>query len=147
MIAGPDNFLCQLIGYKELFLVPPSEAERAYYKKNFFNGKISSFDLSAVNPDDPDFVHHPLFSDIKATRVQLGPGDIMYLPAGWGHMTKNRGDVSLMVNFWLTERAGTLAELVTPSSLTARRIYISPEDSQYGADGNPLNNVKIGNNE
>jgi len=140
-VTGPDNFIIQLMGEKDLFLVPPEDHKGVYYKKNYLDGVLSSFDLAAVDPDKPDYSMFPLFKNVNSARVRLTAGEVLYLPSGWGHKTFNRGSLSLMVNYWLTEAAGTLAELVRPSDLSARSMFLLPHEHVYDKHGQPLKSI------
>ena len=43
---------------------------------------------------------HPALRSVRMFIVDLTPGELLYLPAGWGHCVHNIGH-SVMVNFWL----------------------------------------------
>lgn len=118
-----ENFLCQIAGYKELILYPPSDLEHLYYigrpkgilKYNYpgvFTRDPSSVDKnhfvfgSSVNIDHPDLQRFPRFSNAKPIRVLLKPGQVLYLPSFWHHEVQsipgNDDDdgLNIAVNFW-----------------------------------------------
>jgi hypothetical protein len=117
-----ENFLCQIAGYKELILYPPSDLENLYYigrpkgilKYNYpgvFTRDPSSVDKnhfvfgSSVNIDHPDLQRFPRFSNAKPIRVLLKPGQVLYLPSFWHHEVQsipgNDDDgLNIAVNFW-----------------------------------------------
>ena len=45
-------------------------------------------------------VSHPEVRDVRMFVVDLKPGELLYMPAGWGHCVHNIGH-SVMLNFWL----------------------------------------------
>mmetsp|Transcript_6162 Transcript_6162/g.9203 ORF Transcript_6162/g.9203 Transcript_6162/m.9203 type:complete len:466 (+) Transcript_6162:116-1513(+) len=134
-----ENFLCQIVGEKELLLFPPSDLPFLYYEGrpkgvlqysfpgNFTRTK-SSVDSrgvvfgSSVNVDEPDFDRHPLYKRAKAIRVVLAPGDTLYLPAFWHHEVQSRpsdmfggGDrksmkLNIAVNFWFANLTAPVDE-------------------------------------
>jgi len=123
-----ENFLCQIVGRKELILFPPTDLEYLYYTgrakgelKYQYPGEFTrdpatvdnrSFVFgSSVNVDKPDLKQHPLYAKATPFRVVLNPGDVLYLPAFWHHEVQSVPDadtgLNIAVNFWF-------ANLTTP---------------------------------
>ncbi len=103
-----DNFLYQLKGTKTVYIFSPSESEYLY--PVVFGGN-PFYEPSSVNLFSPDLKRHPNFSKAKGIHVELSPGDMLYLPAGWWHCIKNV-DISWSVNFFaVNQRPAVLSNI------------------------------------
>jgi cupin-like protein len=91
----PDNLLAQVIGRKRIILVSPRDSWRMY------RWPITSHlpQYSRVDAETPDFSRFPRFAGAKQTVVELGPGDLLYLPRLWWHQARSL-DFSVSVNHW-----------------------------------------------
>lgn len=89
-----DNFLCQLIGTKEIYLCAPDESERLYTWEVHRGLNSSKVDLRNQYDD-----RYPLARLAKILRVTLKPGETLYIPCGWFHQVANLGN-SCSVNFF-----------------------------------------------
>jgi ribosomal protein L16 Arg81 hydroxylase len=51
-----------------------------------------------------DLVRHPLYRSATPVRAEIGPGDVLYLPAYWHHEVQSIPDedegINVAVNFW-----------------------------------------------
>jgi hypothetical protein len=65
------TWFAQVKGVKDFFLFPPSDAPNVYG--------------GAVNPLDPDLKRYPRFEQATGYRCQVGPGEVLCLPANWWH--------------------------------------------------------------
>jgi hypothetical protein len=72
---------CQYFGRKLWWLCPPEQSEYLYPVKSGF------FHISPVDPFVPDYGKYPLFAKAKPYVVTLEPGDAMFVPASWWHVT------------------------------------------------------------
>jgi len=73
-----NNLLAQIIGHKQLILAPPSETKNLYNRQHVFS---EVRDLT-----DPDqLIKYPLAERARTFEVDLGPGDLLYIPVGWWH--------------------------------------------------------------
>jgi hypothetical protein len=88
-----DGLACLYLGRKRFWLYPPSERRRLYTR-----GRAPARS-GVVDPRSPDLVRFPGFAHARHSEIVLEPGEILYLPAGWGHFVENIDD-TLMVNFW-----------------------------------------------
>jgi ribosomal protein L16 Arg81 hydroxylase len=53
---------------------------------------------AAVDCEKPDLAAHPKFTDVVQKRVDLQPGDALFLPGGWWHHVRAL-DVSISLAF------------------------------------------------
>ena len=77
-------FVSQLYGDKEFFLYAPDQTERLY-------PKTSARNQSSVDIFRPDLEKHPKFREAEQIAVSLGPGETIFVPAGWWHTTRMPG--------------------------------------------------------
>ena len=81
--------MAQVRGRKRVTLISPDQTHRLYNEIGVF---------SEVDPEDPDLERHPLYRDVEALRVDLAPGEVLFLPVGWWHHVRAL-DVSVTVTF------------------------------------------------
>jgi hypothetical protein len=94
------NLLAQLQGARVVTLFPPSETPFMYP----YPMRTLHWHHSQVQVDAPDLSRFPRFSQARAVRVELTPGDILFIPRGWWHQVEAT-EPSIAVNFfWLTPR-------------------------------------------
>lgn len=102
-----DGTLIQLHGSKRVVLFPPSQTFNLYpypfYAHLRYGLKLRSW-FSRVYPDNPDLTAFPRFQKALAHKydVTLGPGEVLYIPAGWWHEVTALGDemVCSVNRFW-----------------------------------------------
>ena len=76
-----DNLVAQLVGRKRFTLAAPTACELVYVSK-----KYDYFtDCSVVDARQPDLNRHPRLAEVQWSSVELGPGDMLFTPAGWWH--------------------------------------------------------------
>jgi ribosomal protein L16 Arg81 hydroxylase len=78
-------WILQLQGRKLVRLVPPSENANAYPTD------VTSFQpqLFTVDLMDPDYQQHPHLDNMLVYEAILEPGDVLFIPEGWGHQALN----------------------------------------------------------
>ncbi|KAA8493682.1 JmjC domain-containing protein F [Porphyridium purpureum] len=89
-----ENFLVQIAGWKLVYLFPKNQ--RGMYPRK------AKPNLSRVDVEAPDMVRFPLFGSCASPAAQLailGPGEMLYIPAGWWHAVRSL-TTSLSCNFW-----------------------------------------------
>ena len=73
----------------------------------------TSMVMSPVDIQDPDLVRFPRFSRAHRLECDLGPGDVLFMPAFWWHEVRSRPDLretrNLAVNFWWVDTTANTA--------------------------------------
>jgi hypothetical protein len=95
---GCHNLNAQLTGRKRCVLYAPDEL-----------GKLHPFPLGGDNPahncsridvERPSADHEPDLGAATAWHAELGPGDLLFIPAWWFHTFEHKGELNSNVNFW-----------------------------------------------
>ena len=108
-----NNFLTQMHGRKAVTLFPSSEHARMYPLP--FSGTHL---LSPVDPEAVDAARFPRFPSELALRVELLPGQTLFIPPFWWHHVRSL-DFSISVNvFWRTQPR----QLLVPNSTEYLRV-------------------------
>ena len=96
-----DNLACVIAGRRRFTLFAPQLIGKLYVGPidNTMAGAPVSLAASADGPQDGDF---PLFEEIRAQalRVELEPGDALYLPKLWWHKVESLAPLNGLVNYW-----------------------------------------------
>jgi hypothetical protein len=107
---GTDNLYVQVWGRKRFLLASPDQWKCFYTWSTDLKGGLEGCD---VDPENPDLTRFPLFAQAHIIKVDLGPGDMLYLPEGWFHHVRSL-TLSLSINFWPRVARGAAAWL-TPA--------------------------------
>lgn len=78
-----NNLIAQVVGTKEVLLVPPSETPRMYNHRHVYSAVRDLTDATRLEA-------YPLARDVRSYAVDLKPGDILYVPVGWWHQVRAR---------------------------------------------------------
>lgn len=70
-------FLTELAGYKRVVLFDPK------YSQKLYQYPFSTH--TSIDVNQPDFVKYPALQYIKGIDCTIGPGDTIFMPAGWWH--------------------------------------------------------------
>jgi Cupin-like domain len=84
-----NNFMAQVRGRKLVRIVAPYESAHVYNNRHCF----SPVDL--FNVDEERF---PEMKDVRVIDVEIGPGDLFFLPVGWWHAVRGL-DISITMTF------------------------------------------------
>eukprot|EP00949_MAST-11_sp_MAST-11-sp1_P003884 g3884.t1 len=91
------NFYAQLCGRKRWVLFSPDQFRSLYpFPVGHPADRQSQVDLY-----NPDYKTFPNFSSARGLDAELGPGDILHLPAYWFHHIENRTEETVGMTFWL----------------------------------------------
>ncbi len=75
-----NNLMAQVVGRKLVKLMAPDCLPYLY---NHFHC------YSQVDPENVDAAKFPLFARVKVHDVEIGPGDLLFLPVGWWHHVRS----------------------------------------------------------
>lgn len=70
-------FLTELVGYKRVVLFDPK------YSKLLYQYPFSTH--TSIDVNNPDFDKYPGLKYVKGIDCTIGPGDTIFMPAGWWH--------------------------------------------------------------
>ncbi|KAK2580279.1 hypothetical protein KPH14_012526 [Odynerus spinipes] len=91
-----NNLLCQVLGYKRIFLYNPSDSVNLYpYDTKLLHN------TAQVDPVKPDYIKWPNLKKAKGFMCYLGPGEMLYIPPKWWHHVTALTP-SFSVSFWWT---------------------------------------------
>lgn len=109
----PDNFLAQLAGRKRITLI-----HRRHGRDVYRNGPLHGApNFCAVDAERPDLERFPRFRRVEPITLELGPGELLYIPRLWWHQVRSL-ELSISVNQWFAR--GALALAARGSHLFAR---------------------------
>jgi hypothetical protein len=74
--------ITQILGDKEFYLFPPEQGALMYPSSD--NEKFSRIN----DPFDPDLERFPLYAQARPHAALLQPGETIFFPAGWWHVTR-----------------------------------------------------------
>ncbi|UVW28362.1 cupin-like domain-containing protein [Massilia sp. H6] len=89
-----DNIFAQIWGSKRIFLAPPHH--EAFLYPSQANAMLFG---SPFDPEAPDFERFPLARQAALVECVVGPGEMLYVPAGWYHQVRALS-FSLSSNRW-----------------------------------------------
>ena len=95
---GCHNLNGQILGHKRCLLFAPSELSGLYPFPP--GGPNPAHNCAAVDVEAPDLALHPRYAHTQAWSAELGPGDLLFIPAWWLHTFSHTGDMNANVNFW-----------------------------------------------
>ena len=84
-----NNFMAQVRGRKLVRLVAPYDLAHVYNNRHCY----TQIDLERI-----DYDRFPLFRDVTVTDLEIGPGDLLFLPVGWWHYVRGL-EVSITMTF------------------------------------------------
>lgn len=127
-----NNFLTQIRGRKHVILCPPREIARLYPFPIGYQGNH----ISQVNVASPDLTQFPAWADADRALLELGPGDMLFIPVYWWHAVWGI-DQNMSINYWWLSR---LANLLRHPNQVARGVS-SAYQGLRGAAGDVVQSV------
>lgn len=101
-----DNLLCQIVGTKEVVLIPHTQRLYLYTTSTLSHETDSIYHnmphhYSPIDFFEPDFKKYPDFAKVKGKyTVTINSGDILYIPAHWFHYVKSSEGPNFALNFF-----------------------------------------------
>jgi lysine-specific demethylase 8 len=100
-----DNFLTQIRGKKQVILCPPRAIAHVYP----FPFTYVCHHISRVNVASPDLSQFPSYERADRALVELGPGDMLFIPFYWWHAVWGI-DQNMSINYWWKPPAAQLLQ-------------------------------------
>lgn len=95
---GCHNLNAQITGAKDCVLIAPDQVDRlALWPPG---GPVPAVNCSQIDIHAPDLARFPALADVTAVTAQLGPGDLLFIPAWWLHAFRHTGAFNSNINFW-----------------------------------------------
>ena len=91
-----EALLSQLTGTKTVWLYSPDQFKRLYAGPWYSYSPL----FSRVDPRRPDFDRFPGFRDAVPLEFTLHPGEVLFIPVHWWHVTSVTGYQVSMTCFW-----------------------------------------------
>lgn len=79
----------QIYGTKRFTLIPPEQTPYVYNQVGVYG---------EVNCGEPDDFRHPLYRQATPIDVEIGPGDVLFIPVGWWHFVRGL-EISIMISY------------------------------------------------
>jgi hypothetical protein len=107
-----NNFLAQIRGRKQVILCPPREIARVYpfpfnYAANPYS--YAANHQSQVNVLSPDLTRFPAWAHADRALLELGPGDMLFIPVYWWHAVWGI-EQNMSINYWWRARPANLLQ-------------------------------------
>ena len=84
-----NNLMAQVRGRKHVRLIAPFESAHVYNYAHRYS-RIDAFDI--------DYEQFPAMRDVTVMDVEIGPGDMLFVPVGWWHAVRGL-DVTMTLTF------------------------------------------------
>lgn len=94
--GATEALLCQLYGSKTITLYSPDQFSLLYPRRWYSRAPV----FSRVDTRDPDLDRYPNFRKARPMTFQLEPGEILFIPVHWWHVTGVEGFQVSMTCFW-----------------------------------------------
>jgi hypothetical protein len=93
----PNNFLVHLYGRKRITMFAPGDTARLY------PFRTKAYNMSQVDIDRPDEARFPKLARAQPYDIEIGPGDMLYIPPFWWHQVYSL-ELGISANYWWMPR-------------------------------------------
>ena len=94
------NVVAQIAGRRRVVLFAPEEAHRLYA----YPVRTLAWHHSPIRVEAPDLERFPAFAGARRIEVEIGPGEMLFIPKGWWHHFASVEDAIAINFFWVTKR-------------------------------------------
>ena len=119
-----DNFLAQIRGRKQVILCPPREIARLYP----FPFSYAANHFSQVNVLSPDLTRFPAWAHADRALLELGPGDMLFIPVYWWHAVWGI-EQNMSINYWWRPRPAS--RLQHPRQTARETTYMAADSGRF----------------
>ena len=96
-----DAFLCQLFGKKKVTLYSPDQHSLLYARPWHKSTPLfSRIDGRQIQADQADYERFPKFKKARPLQFMLEPGEMLFIPVHWWHVTSVPGYQVSITHFW-----------------------------------------------
>ena len=107
------NLVAQIAGHRRVVLFSPGERRNLYP----YPLRTLSWHHSQVGLDAPDLARFPRFVHAQRVELELGRGEMLFIPQGWWHRFSTVENAMAVNFFWLTKR-------LAPAMALARMAWV-----------------------
>jgi hypothetical protein len=106
-----SNIACVLAGRRRFTLFPPEQLPNLY--PGPMDITLAGVPVSMVRLEAPDYVRYPRFRLALEHLhvVELGPGDVLFIPYAWWHRVESLAAFNVLVNYWWNDNKFPLSPL------------------------------------
>lgn len=104
--ATTQAFMCQLYATKKVTLVAPEDTTHMYPRRWYQDAFVfSNIDgetqrTLAEQPAEKDFTQYPKLAGARLIEFTVHPGEVLFIPVHWWHLTTASGFQISMTYFW-----------------------------------------------
>jgi lysine-specific demethylase 8 len=99
--ASTEAFLCQIHGEKRITLFSPEQYSRLYPRHWYARSPLfSELDGRQIHAGTLDRARYPRFERAVPMEFELRPGEILFIPVHWWHLTSVPGFQISITCFW-----------------------------------------------
>jgi ribosomal protein L16 Arg81 hydroxylase len=119
-----NNFLAQIRGRKQVILCPPREIARLYpFPLSYAANSYADNHMSQVNVLSPDLTRFPAWAHADRALLELGPGDMIFIPDYWWHAVWGI-DQNMSINYFWRARRANLLKYPRQSAAWAEKTFL-----------------------
>ena len=107
-----EAFMAQLTGTKKVTLYGPEQYGKVYprpwYGQSYIFSDVDWETQRAMAKNEPEHMDFDKFPKLRSARPMhftVHPGEVLFIPVHWWHVTSVEGSQLSMTWFWMSERA------------------------------------------